>query len=68
MVVLARFTDADNGQGARSLYEQLGFHELKQHIFCRKPIAPEPPDLDAAVHERHSTCEHREGVRDDAIL
>lgn len=34
------FTDADNGQGARSLYEQFGFRELKQHIFYRKPITP----------------------------
>jgi mycothiol synthase len=32
------FTDADNGQGARSLYEQLGFREVKQHIFYRKPF------------------------------
>ncbi|MFN8440285.1 MAG: GNAT family N-acetyltransferase [Caldilineaceae bacterium] len=32
------FTDAANGQGARGLYEQLGFREVKQHIFYRKPI------------------------------
>ncbi len=32
------FTDADNGQGARSLYEQFGFREVKQHIFYRKPF------------------------------
>lgn len=32
------FTDAANGQGARGLYEQFGFREVKQHIFYRKPI------------------------------
>ncbi|HYF65657.1 MAG TPA: GNAT family N-acetyltransferase [Herpetosiphonaceae bacterium] len=32
------FTDADDGQGARSLYEALGFRELKQHIFYRRPL------------------------------
>lgn len=32
------FTDADNGQGARNLYESLGFREVKQHIFYRKPL------------------------------
>lgn len=32
------FTDADDGQGARSLYESLGFREVKQHIFYRKPL------------------------------
>ncbi len=32
------FTDADNGQGARGLYESLGFREVKQHIFYRKPL------------------------------
>ena len=32
------FTDADNGQGAHSLYESLGFREVKQHIFYRKPL------------------------------
>ena len=32
------FTDADDGQGARSLYESLGFRELKQHRFYRKPL------------------------------
>lgn len=34
------FTDADDGQGARSLYESLGFREVKQHIFYRKPLEP----------------------------
>ncbi|MCX6045907.1 MAG: GNAT family N-acetyltransferase [Chloroflexi bacterium] len=34
------FTDADNGQGARSLYESLGFREIKQHILYRKPLKP----------------------------
>jgi mycothiol synthase len=33
------YTDADNGQGARSLYESLGFRELKQHIFYRKRLS-----------------------------
>jgi mycothiol synthase len=33
------YTDADNGQGARSLYEALGFHEVKQHIFYRKRVS-----------------------------
>jgi len=32
------FTDAADGQGARSLYEGLGFREVKQHIFYRKPL------------------------------
>ncbi len=32
------FTDADDTQGARSLYERLGFHEVKQHGFWRKPL------------------------------
>lgn len=32
------FTDADDGQGARSLYERLGFRECKQHVFYRKPV------------------------------
>ena len=32
------FTHADNGHGARSLYEQLGFRECKQHFFYRKPL------------------------------
>lgn len=32
------FTDAEDSQGARSLYERLGFHEVKQHIFYRKPL------------------------------
>jgi mycothiol synthase len=34
------FTNADNEQGARTLYEQLGFREVKQHIFYRKPFSP----------------------------
>ncbi len=34
------FTDADDGHGARSLYESLGFREVKQHIFYRKPLTP----------------------------
>ncbi len=33
------YTDAANGQGARSLYESLGFEEKKQHIFYRKVLA-----------------------------
>lgn len=32
------FTDADDGHGARSLYEQLGFRECKQHVFYRRPL------------------------------
>jgi len=32
------FTDADNGSGARSLYESLGFRELKQHFLYRRPL------------------------------
>jgi len=32
------FTDADDGQGARSLYETVGFREVKQHIFYRKAL------------------------------
>jgi mycothiol synthase len=35
------FTDAADGLGARRLYESLGFREVKQHIFYRKPLAPE---------------------------
>jgi ribosomal protein S18 acetylase RimI-like enzyme len=31
-------TDADDGQGARSLYESVGFREVKQHILYRKPM------------------------------
>lgn len=31
-------TDANDGHGARSLYERLGFRERKQHFFCRKPL------------------------------
>ena len=30
------YTDAADGQGARGLYESLGFREMKQHIFYRK--------------------------------
>lgn len=30
------FTDAENKQGARTLYERAGFREVKQHILCRK--------------------------------
>ncbi len=33
------YTDADDGQGARSLYESLGFREVKQHIFYRKRLS-----------------------------
>ncbi|MBA3943835.1 MAG: GNAT family N-acetyltransferase [Herpetosiphonaceae bacterium] len=33
------YTDADNGQGARSLYESCGFREVKQHIFYRKLLS-----------------------------
>ncbi len=32
------FTDAENEQGARALYEHFGFREVKQHIFYRKPF------------------------------
>ncbi len=32
------FTDAANGQGARSLYESLGFREVKQHVLYRKSL------------------------------
>jgi len=32
-------TDAEDAYGARSLYESLGFREVKQHIFYRKPFA-----------------------------
>lgn len=32
------FTDADDHQGARSLYTQLGFQESKRHFFYRKPL------------------------------
>lgn len=35
------YTDAANGQGARSLYESLGFREVKQHIFYRKLLTTE---------------------------
>ena len=33
------YTDALNGQGARTLYERLGFIEAKQHLLYRKPMA-----------------------------
>ncbi len=33
------FTNAADEQGARSLYEDLGFREVKQHIFYRKPLS-----------------------------
>lgn len=36
------FTDADDGQGARSLYERLGFREVKQHLLYRKPLHVHP--------------------------
>lgn len=32
------FTNAANEQGARTLYEQVGFREVKQHILYRKPF------------------------------
>lgn len=32
------FTNASDEQGARSLYESLGFRELKRHTFYRKPM------------------------------
>lgn len=41
MAQVRLFTDADNGQGARSLYERVGFREVKQHIFYRKPFTAE---------------------------
>jgi mycothiol synthase len=37
------YTDADNGPGARSLYEAVGFREVKQHIFYRKPLTDPSP-------------------------
>jgi ribosomal protein S18 acetylase RimI-like enzyme len=33
------YTDADDGQGARSLYESVGFRERKQHLLYRRPLA-----------------------------
>jgi mycothiol synthase len=33
------YTDAANGQGARTLYERLEFREVKQHIFYRKLLS-----------------------------
>ena len=41
MAQVRLFTDADDGQGARSLYEQVGFREVKQHIFYRKAFISE---------------------------
>ncbi|MEO7908730.1 MAG: GNAT family N-acetyltransferase [Roseiflexaceae bacterium] len=41
MTQVRLFTDADDGQGARSLYERIGFREVKQHIFYRKPFTAE---------------------------
>jgi ribosomal protein S18 acetylase RimI-like enzyme len=41
MAQVRLFTDADDGQGARSLYERVGFREVKQHIFYRKPFTLE---------------------------
>jgi len=41
MAQVRLFTDADDGQGARSLYERVGFCEVKQHIFYRKPFVSE---------------------------
>jgi mycothiol synthase len=38
MTQVRLFTDAANEQGARSLYESLGFREVKQHILYRKPL------------------------------
>ena len=38
MAQVRLFTDADDGQGARRLYERVGFREVKQHIFYRKPF------------------------------
>lgn len=32
------FTDAEDQQGARSLYEQFGFRESKRHAFYHKPL------------------------------
>lgn len=32
------FTNAANEQGARTLYERVGFREVKQHILYRKPF------------------------------
>jgi mycothiol synthase len=32
------FTNAEDEKGARSLYEALGFREVKQHIFYRKAL------------------------------
>ena len=36
------YTNAAAEQGARSLYEGLGFREVKQHAFYRKPMDPPP--------------------------
>lgn len=32
------FTDAEDHQGARSVYQQFGFRESKRHAFYRKPL------------------------------
>ena len=37
--IMRLYTDADDGQGARSLYQSLGFTEVKQHYFYRKLLA-----------------------------
>jgi GNAT superfamily N-acetyltransferase len=37
------YTDAEDGQGARSLYESVGFRTLKEHRLYRKPM--ELPDV-----------------------
>jgi mycothiol synthase len=39
MAQVRLFTDADDGQGARSLYERVGFREVKQHMFYRKAFS-----------------------------
>jgi ribosomal protein S18 acetylase RimI-like enzyme len=36
------YTNAADEEGARSLYEGLGFREVKQHAFYRKPMGPAP--------------------------
>lgn len=33
-------TDAEDGRGARSLYESVGFRSLKEHVLYRKPMQP----------------------------
>ena len=37
-------TDADNGQGARTLYESVGFAEVKQHRLYRRPMEEDRRD------------------------